>query len=69
MASENSSDFGNMPTHEEIAGRAHQIWEIHGRPSNTAEQDWIEAEAQLRAAAISATVTQKHSHPTGSVQA
>lgn len=36
------------PTHETIACRAYRIWEEHGRPHGTAEQDWYQAEAELR---------------------
>ena len=35
-------------THEQIAQRAHQIWEKRGRPAGQDEKNWLEAEAQLR---------------------
>lgn len=34
---------------ELIGRRAHEIWLRNGRPSGTAAQDWIQAEAELRA--------------------
>ncbi|MCU0759613.1 MAG: DUF2934 domain-containing protein [Steroidobacteraceae bacterium] len=35
--------------HEAIAARAYQLWQRRGCPQGSAEQDWLEAEAQLRA--------------------
>jgi len=35
-------------THEQIAERARQIWEQHGRPQGEDEQNWREAERQLK---------------------
>ena len=37
------------PTHEQIAQRAEAIWRKRGRPAGQDEQNWLEAEAQLRA--------------------
>ena len=37
------------PTHEQIAQRAEAIWHKRGRPTGQDEQNWHEAEAQLRA--------------------
>jgi hypothetical protein len=36
-------------THESIANVAHQIWERHGKLAGRALQDWLQAEALLRA--------------------
>jgi hypothetical protein len=36
-------------TSEMIAQRAYEIWVRKGRPAGTADQDWLDAEAQLRA--------------------
>jgi hypothetical protein len=36
-------------TEEMIARRAFEIWERAGRPSDQSDQNWREAEAQLRA--------------------
>jgi len=37
------------PTHEQIAQRAETIWRKRGRVAGQDEQNWHEAEAQLRA--------------------
>jgi hypothetical protein len=34
---------------EKIAKRAYEKWEKRGRPDNSSERDWLEAEAELRA--------------------
>jgi hypothetical protein len=34
-------------TEEQIAARAFEIWEEHGRPDGTAVADWFEARRQL----------------------
>lgn len=34
--------------YEEVASRAYAIWEARGRGDGSAEQDWLEAEQQLR---------------------
>jgi len=36
------------PTHEEIASLAHKLWADAGCKDDTAEQDWLRAEQQLR---------------------
>jgi hypothetical protein len=35
--------------HEKIAMRAYEKWCKRGRPNGTHQQDWLEAEAELRA--------------------
>jgi hypothetical protein len=35
--------------HDQIAARAHAIWEANGRPEGTADQDWFRAAEELRA--------------------
>jgi mannosyltransferase OCH1-like enzyme len=40
-----ASTFG----HAEIEARAHQIWISKGRPQGSAEADWFQAAAELRA--------------------
>jgi hypothetical protein len=35
--------------HEKIAMRAHEKWVKRGRPHGTDVQDWMEAEAELKA--------------------
>lgn len=39
------------PTHEQIAKRAYEIWVAKGRPVGLDEENWRQAEAELRAAA------------------
>jgi len=34
--------------HDRIAALAHQLWEMRGRPEGSPEQDWSQAEMQLR---------------------
>jgi hypothetical protein len=38
--------------HEEIARRAHELWEQDGRPEGRHEEHWMEAEKQLRGSPI-----------------
>lgn len=40
---------GPAPTHEQISKRAHDIWLKKGCKHGQDEQNWLEAEAQLRA--------------------
>ena len=35
--------------HDKIAQRAYEKWIKRGRPQGTAEQDWIDAEKELKA--------------------
>jgi hypothetical protein len=37
-------------SHEQIELRAYQLWQERGRPGNTAEIDWLTAEAELKEA-------------------
>jgi hypothetical protein len=36
------------PTEERIRTRAHQLWEIAGRPEGRDEEFWLEAERELK---------------------
>lgn len=36
------------PTHEQIAAKAHEIWQAKGRPIGQDDANWAEAEAALR---------------------
>jgi hypothetical protein len=36
------------PTDEQIRARAHQLWEISGRPEGRRDEFWHEAERELR---------------------
>jgi hypothetical protein len=55
------------PTHVEIEVRAYQLWLEQGRPPDSAEGNWLEAEHELRAAAKSHSLIAKVRG--GSVQA
>jgi len=37
-----------IPTHEQIAQRAREIWERHGRPHGEDVKNWREAEEELK---------------------
>jgi hypothetical protein len=43
-----STSSAKIP-HEKIAMRAYEKWCKRGRPNGTHQQDWYEAEAELRA--------------------
>ena len=45
----NPSESATTLTHERIAERARTIWQNHGCKSGEDEQNWFEAEAQLKA--------------------
>jgi hypothetical protein len=36
------------PSEDEIRIRAHQLWELAGRPQGNEDQFWLEAERELR---------------------
>ncbi len=38
-----------IPSHEMVSGRAYLIWQTHGCPDGTAVEDWLQAEAELKA--------------------
>jgi hypothetical protein len=42
------------PTTEEIAARAYELYEQHGRVEGRAVEDWLEAKAELEAAEVAA---------------
>jgi Protein of unknown function (DUF2934) len=56
------------PTPSEIAERAHQLWLEQGMPANTAEQNWMDAERELKAAFRSHSLVEKVDENAGSVQ-
>jgi len=43
-----STDIRTEVAHEEIARRAHELWEQEGRPEGRHGEHWLAAEAQLR---------------------
>ena len=57
-------------THDEIAARAHELWHARGRQNGSAEQDWLEAEAELRGQQATRITYLQRYQPTkgGSVQ-
>jgi hypothetical protein len=56
-----------LSPHDAIAERAHELWRQRGCPEGSAEQDWFEAEEQLRGKFISDN-TRATAPPSGSVQ-
>ena len=46
------------PTHDQIAARAREIWKARGEREGSAEQDWLQAEAELQAATDSLNTIQ-----------
>jgi hypothetical protein len=61
-------ETGALPTHEQIKQRAHEIWMERGRPEGTAEEDWRQAEEELRAGIQSRHVIESTKDRGGSVQ-
>jgi hypothetical protein len=47
---------GSAPTQDQIRQEAYRIWEAHGHPAAEAQQDWFEAESELKADVVAATV-------------
>ena len=43
------NEGGLFPSVEQITRRAHEIWMRKGCPEGSAEQDWFEAEQELKA--------------------
>ena len=44
----NFDDFLNQPPRDDIAKLAYALWEQRGRGHGSDEQDWLNAEEQLR---------------------
>jgi hypothetical protein len=44
-----------MPEHRSIGELAYRLWQSRGCPEGTAEQDWLDAERQLRASDLPAS--------------
>ena len=49
-----TGDTRTLPSHEDIAALAHALWEARGGGDGGADEDWLEAERQLRAPKIKA---------------
>ena len=46
---ENQESAAELPTHDQIAERARELWRARGEDSEgSAEQDWFQAEAELK---------------------
>ena len=52
----------------DIKIRAHQLWIEQGKPPDSAERNWLEAEHELNAAAKSRSLLEKSKQRGGSVQ-
>ena len=59
---------GMVPTRAEISDRAHKLWLEQGKPPDSAERNWLEAERELKAAAKSRSLVEKSREKGGSVQ-
>lgn len=59
---------GLFPSIEQIARRAHQLWVKKGCPEGSAEQDWLQAEQELKARNSSEPSSQSVRQGSGSVQ-
>jgi hypothetical protein len=55
-------------THAEIKVRAHQLWIEQGKPPDSAERNWLEAEHELNATAKSRGLLEKVKQRGRSVQ-
>lgn len=62
------SEQPNLPSPPEVAERAYQLWVRKGRPPNSAEEDWLEAERELHDAVLSRRLVQVAHNKSGSVQ-
>lgn len=48
MTPEDTLDQPIIPTYDRIAERAYCLWTDRGCPADSAEEDWLEAERQLK---------------------
>jgi len=62
------NDGGLFPTVAQIARRAHELWKERGCPEGTAEQDWFQAEQELKARNESKPSSPELRQGSGSVQ-
>jgi len=60
-----SNQSNGLPSHQQIAERAFGLWHARGCPAGSAEQDWLQAEAELQSEAASNPL---HGTASGSVQ-
>lgn len=59
---------GLFPSVEQIARRAHELWIKKGCPEGSAEQDWLQAEQELKAGNPSEASSEPVRQGSGSVQ-
>ncbi|MBZ5606520.1 MAG: DUF2934 domain-containing protein [Acidobacteriia bacterium] len=57
-----------MPAPQQIAARAFELWVARGCPDGSAEQDWLQAETDLKREAAAHGPVKGVSKDTGSVQ-
>jgi hypothetical protein len=57
-----------LPTHEQIAERAHALWIEHGCREGSDERNWLEAERELHDAVVSRKLLEIVEAKGGSVQ-
>jgi Protein of unknown function (DUF2934) len=65
---QDGTESTNHPSDSEIAAEAHRIWEEHGRPSDSHEQDWLAAKRKLMEARNTPKQSQILAEQSGSVQ-
>lgn len=58
-----------MPTHDQIAALAHQLWMERGSPNESSDKDWLEAERRLLELVASKSQVSEVHDKAGSVQA
>jgi hypothetical protein len=57
-----------MPSREDVAERAYQLWVKKGYPEDSAEENWLQAELELHDAILSRRLTKMADENAGSVQ-
>jgi len=65
---ENAMDDQRTVSDSDIKIRARQLWIEQGKPPDSAERNWLEAEHELNAAAKSRSLLEKSKQRGGSVQ-
>ena len=65
-----ANSWGNpdLPTREEVARRAHALWQERGCPEGSHEEDWIQAERELNSVAVARQALRQVDEKGGSVQ-
>jgi hypothetical protein len=66
--SSHDSDHKTLPSREDIAERAYRLWVKKGYPEDSAEENWLQAERELRDASLSRRLTKMADENAGSVQ-